>query len=143
MLIPLDIEENMQPAEEPISSSPAAQSFREFNAYSRIALPMLVEANLQAIVNAEVIPTEDRLKVLVVDIIRRCQSTVAQNFEQLKKPISEPQGPDLLSASAGTPDGPGNGGTVGLARWQGIQLLQELLCIVRNLHFLIRFRVLT
>ena len=105
-LIPFDIEESPQLAEETVSSSPVAQSFHEFIAYSRIALPMPVEANLQAIVNAEMAPSEDRLKILVVDIIRRCQSTVAQNFEQLKKPMSKLPDSKLLSAGADAPDGP-------------------------------------
>lgn len=47
-------------------------------------MPLLVEANIQSIINAEMAPIEENVKRLVVDIVRRCQSTVARNFEQMK-----------------------------------------------------------
>jgi hypothetical protein len=63
--------------------SPASQEIVDFESYSRRALPTLVEANLQAIVGAEMAPIEESLRTLLVDIVRRCQSTVAQNFQRL------------------------------------------------------------
>lgn len=64
---------------------------------------MLVEANLQAIVNSEIAPIEERLRFLVVDIIRRCQSTVAQNFQQLKESPSLSKDATSLPSDAAAP----------------------------------------
>ena len=35
-------------------------------------------------VNAEMAPLEKRLRAMLVDIVRRCQSTVAQNFDRIR-----------------------------------------------------------
>ena len=70
----------MQLPESLAPSSPATQELEEFEAYNRRALPRLVEANLQAMVNTEMVPLEENLRRLLVDIVRRCQSTVAENF---------------------------------------------------------------
>ena len=60
--------------------SPASQELQEFEAYNRTALPQLVEAHLQAIISPEMKPIEESLRVRFVDIVRRCQSTVEENF---------------------------------------------------------------
>ena len=44
----------------------------------------MIEANLQAMVDAEIAPLEENIKALVVDVVRRCQSTVAQNYGRIK-----------------------------------------------------------
>lgn len=62
----------------------------DFEAYNRTALPLLVEANLQAVVSVDMAPMEESLKALLVDIVRRCQSTVAQNFQRLQGPKVSP-----------------------------------------------------
>ena len=82
-----------------VSASPASQEIADFETYSSRALPLLVEANLQALVSAEMAPLEDSLRTLLVDIVRRCQSTVAQNFQRLQGAK-----PGVGSASSLTPD---------------------------------------
>ncbi len=81
-----DFEAQIQPAESLAPPSPASQELEEFEAYNRTALPRLVEANLQAIVNTEMVPIEENLRRLLVDIVRRCQSTVAENFRVIRVP---------------------------------------------------------
>ena len=76
----------MQLPESFAPSSPATQELEEFEAYNRRALPRLVEANLQAMVNTEMVPIEENLRRLLVDIVRRCQSTVAENFRLTRPP---------------------------------------------------------
>ena len=66
------------------AGSPESQDLRDFGTYSRTALPLLVEANLQSIINAEMVPIEENVKKLLVDIVRNCMSTVAQNYKQLR-----------------------------------------------------------
>ena len=63
-------------------SSPSSD-LRNFETYNRTTQPLLVEASLRAVVNVEVAPIEERLRTLVVNIVRNCQATVAQNFELL------------------------------------------------------------
>lgn len=75
-----DYEAQVQLPESFAPSSPATQELEEFEAYSRRALPQLVEANLQAMVNTRMVPIEEELRRLLVDVVRRCQSTVAENF---------------------------------------------------------------
>ena len=60
--------------------SPRSQELRDFEAYNRTTLPLLVEANLRAIVESQIAPIEERVRAMVVDIVRTCQSTVARNF---------------------------------------------------------------
>ena len=67
-------------------SSPATQELEEFEAYNFRALPQLVEANLRAMVNTRMIPIEEGLRRLLVDVVRRCQSTVAENFRVTRPP---------------------------------------------------------
>ncbi len=59
----------------PASSSSASRDTRDFIEYSRAALPQLVEANLQVLVEAE------DLRTLMVEIVRRYLSTITQNFQ--------------------------------------------------------------
>ena len=66
--------------------SPQSQNFADFEAYSRTELPRLVEASLQAIVSTEMAPLEENLRAMLVDIVRRCQSTVAQNYGRIHSP---------------------------------------------------------
>ena len=75
-----------------LPSSPASQESTDFDSYNRRALPLLVEANLQAVVNAEMAPLEESLRAMLVDIVRKCQSTVAQNFQRLYGPKTSSNG---------------------------------------------------
>lgn len=68
------------------SPSPRSQELRDFEAYNRTTLPLLVEANLRAIVESQVAPIEERVRAMVVDIVRTCQSTVARNFHLMVAP---------------------------------------------------------
>lgn len=72
--------------ESPVARSPQSRDLAAFEAYSRTELPRLVETNLQAMVNAEIAPLrlEERMRAMVVDIVRRCQSTLAQNFDRIR-----------------------------------------------------------
>lgn len=63
--------------------SPASQEIADFESYSRRALPVLVEATLQAVVGAEMAPIEESFRNLLVDIVRTSHSIVAQNFQRL------------------------------------------------------------
>ena len=72
------------PAESPGPRSPLSRVLADFEAYSSRELPRLVEANLQAMVNAEIAPLEESLRAMLVDIVRRCQSTVAQNYDRIR-----------------------------------------------------------
>ena len=93
---PLD---NLEP------SSPASRELRDFETYNRTALPLLVEANLRAIVESQIAPIEERVRAMVVDIVRTCQSTVARNFHLTIAPTSlansRTQSSSEVSASAG------------------------------------------
>lgn len=72
-----------------LASSPQSKELADFEAYSRTELPRLVEANLQSLVDAEISPLEESLKRMLVDIVRRCQSTVAQNYERIHPASSQ------------------------------------------------------
>ncbi|KAL2040510.1 hypothetical protein N7G274_006489 [Stereocaulon virgatum] len=65
-------------------SFPASGELGDFEVYNRTALPLLVEAHLHAIVSTEMAPVEESLRIMLVDIVRRCQATVAQNFQIMK-----------------------------------------------------------
>lgn len=69
-------------------SSPRSQELRDFEAYNRTTLPLLVEANLRAIVESQIAPIEERVRAMVVDVVRTCQSTVARNFYLMVAPAS-------------------------------------------------------
>ncbi|KAL9134542.1 MAG: hypothetical protein Q9175_004270 [Cornicularia normoerica] len=74
--------ENLEP------SSPGSRELRDFENYNRTTLPLLVEANLRAIVESQIAPIEERVRAMVVDIVRTCQSTVARNFHLTIAPTS-------------------------------------------------------
>jgi hypothetical protein len=89
------------------AGSPESSRLAEFEAFSRSELPRLVEANLQAMAQAETKPIEAKLKELLVDIVRRCQSTVSQRWEMLDPsalPESRPQDVSGRINQAGTMD---------------------------------------
>ena len=94
-----DFEAQVQLPESFAPSSPATQELEEFEAYNRRALPRLVEANLQAMVNTEMVPIEENLRRLLVDIVRRCQSTVAENFRVTRPPSKVPTNSPQQSSS--------------------------------------------
>ena len=48
--------------------------------------------------NVEVTPIEERLRTLVVDIVRNCQATVAQNFERLSNQSATTRVPRQVSS---------------------------------------------
>ena len=76
----LDYEVDDHPPESLEPSSPRSRELRDFEIYNRTTLPLLVEANLRAIVESQVAPIEERVRAMVVDIVRTCQSTVARNY---------------------------------------------------------------
>ncbi|KAL8950566.1 MAG: hypothetical protein Q9222_003400 [Ikaeria aurantiellina] len=79
--------------------SPQSQDLANFEAYTRVELPRLVEARLQSIVNAEVTPLEDSLRATIVDIVRQSQSTVAENYNRVRTtpPVTTPRMNDSAS----------------------------------------------
>ena len=83
-------------------SSPGSRELRDFEAYSRTALPLLVEAHLQVIVSSQVAPIEERVRAMMVDIVRTCQSTVARSFHLTIAPTSSVQdrAPSTTQATA-------------------------------------------
>ena len=93
-----DFEEQAQLAESFPPSSPATQEFEEFEAYNSRALPQLVEANLQAMVNTQMEPIEENLRRLLVDVVRRCSSTVVENFRRTREPRVSSNPPHLPSS---------------------------------------------
>ena len=84
------------------TSSPGSRELRDFEVYSRTALPLLVEAHLRAIVESQVAPIEERVRAMVVDIVRTCQSTVARSFPRTITPNSlvQDRGTSTTQASA-------------------------------------------
>lgn len=68
--------------------SPSSRELRSFEIYNRTTLPILVEANLRAIVESQVAPIEERVRAMIIDIVRTCQSTVARNFHLTIAPAS-------------------------------------------------------
>ena len=87
-LIPSDYEADEASAESVEPSSPRSEELRNFEAYNRTALPLLVEANLRAIVESRIAPIEEHVRARIVDIVRTSQSTVARNFNLMNAPTS-------------------------------------------------------
>lgn len=81
-------EAHIEPIDGLGSSSPRSTEFRDFEAYNRTALPLLVEASLRTVVNAEMVPIEEHVRSLVVEIVRNCQTAVAQNYQLIVAPPS-------------------------------------------------------
>ena len=67
-------------------SSPGSQELEEFHAYNRSALPALLELRLRAVLTPEVIILEESIRPLLTDIVRECQSIVAENFRTARAP---------------------------------------------------------
>lgn len=105
------------------TSSPGSRELRDFEVYSRTALPLLVEAHLRAIVESQVAPIEERVRAMVVDIVRTCQSTVARSFPLTITPNSlvQDRGTSTTQASASnditaySQEGPVHGSAYGTA----------------------------
>ncbi|KAL8671571.1 MAG: hypothetical protein Q9168_003933 [Polycauliona sp. 1 TL-2023] len=106
--VPSPYYEHLGP-ERDTGKSPSSQSLDDFEAYSRTELPRLVEENLQVMVDAQIAPLEESLKAMLVDIVRRCQSDVAQNYGRIS-PIARngipyaPEPPIQTTTSEGTLD---------------------------------------
>lgn len=87
-LITSDYEADEASAENVEPSLPRSEELRNFEAYNRTALPLLVEANLRSIVESRIAPIEEHVRAMVVDIVRTSQSTVARNFNLMNAPTS-------------------------------------------------------
>ena len=85
-LIPLDYEAQDISPDNVESLSPQSLELRDFETYNRTALPLLVEANLRALMESQIAPIEERVRAMVVDILRDCQSTVARRFHLTRSP---------------------------------------------------------
>ena len=78
-----------------------------FETYNRTALPLLVEASLRAIVESQIAPIEERVRAMVVDIVRTSQSAVARNLNFIIAKTSsadertQPLSPTLILAEIG------------------------------------------
>lgn len=84
----LDYEVDHPSPESQEPSSPRSRELRDFEIYNRTTLPLLVEANLRAIVESQIAPIEERVRAMVVDIVRTCQSTIARNYHLTIAPTS-------------------------------------------------------
>ncbi len=89
-LITIDYEAEKPSPKNLERSSPRSQELRDFDAYNRTALPLLVEANLRALVETQIAPIEEYVRAMVVDIVRSCQSTVVRNFRLTITPTPLP-----------------------------------------------------
>ena len=87
-LATLDYETGGTTPERLEAPSPRSRELQDFETYNRTALPLLVEASLRATMESEFAPIEERLRAMVVDIVRTCQSAVAQNFHLTIAPAS-------------------------------------------------------
>jgi hypothetical protein len=74
-----------------VPPSPSSRELANYEAYARTELPRLVEATLEALVRAETEPLEERLKPLLVGVVRDCLSTLGRRWSMIK---------DARSASA-------------------------------------------
>ena len=70
------------------SLPPRSQELRDFEHYNRTTLPLLIDANLRAIVESQAAPIEENVRAMFVDLVRTCQSTVARNYHLLVAPVS-------------------------------------------------------
>lgn len=69
-------------------SSPRSQELRNFEIYQRTELPLFVETEIRNIVNTELAPIEATLRIQLEDIVRRCLSRMAENFQLSNVPPS-------------------------------------------------------
>jgi len=100
---PLDFDATVQSNESIARSSPASQELRDFEAYNRTMLPRLVEENLQVVVNTEMAPLEQNIRSQLVDIVRRCLSTLAQNYRATRELNGDVMGFSQPPASQAAP----------------------------------------
>ena len=76
----LDYEAQDFPPDNVEPPSPRSLELRDFETYNRTALPLLVEANLRSLMEFQLAPIEERVRAMVIDIVRESQSTVARDF---------------------------------------------------------------
>jgi len=67
---------DFEPVQEDITSSPDSRELANYEEYSRQELPRFFRRELEAAVNDETQPIEDRLKSRLVEMIRDCQDRV-------------------------------------------------------------------
>lgn len=84
-----DYELSYDPPSENLALSPASQDLAAFQTYNRTALPFMVEAELQGIIDAQLAPVGRHISGMLVEIVRRCQSVVSENFQSLRGPNLE------------------------------------------------------
>ncbi|KAI9732839.1 MAG: hypothetical protein M1834_003777 [Cirrosporium novae-zelandiae] len=60
------------------SQSPVSQSLAEYESYSRSELPRLVQTELESRATSGLVSLEETLKASLVDVVRTCQSALAQ-----------------------------------------------------------------
>ena len=107
----LDFEAHTQPIDSALPSSPGSLELRDFEAYNRLALPELVVTHLQAIINPEMASIEEHVKAQLMDIVRICQSMVAQNFQLVRASSSSARESVQPSSSQATHTSPRTGDT--------------------------------
>lgn len=71
-------------------STPQSRELQSFEAYNRRVLPQLVEASLSAAISTDLAPVEERVRALVGDILRTCQSKVSRDFFQQMNAATSP-----------------------------------------------------
>lgn len=77
-------------------------SSEDFEEYTRRALPRLLETNLETMVLNEMVSMEENLRRLLVDVVRRCQSTVAESHRGTRLRRSMPHANPPISPSGET-----------------------------------------
>ncbi|KAF2028881.1 hypothetical protein EK21DRAFT_113413 [Setomelanomma holmii] len=71
-----------------------------FQQFSRLELPRLVRRTLEAVVEQEAQPLEDRLKERLVDIVKECQTQLVSMFQTLDGSNIRPDAQPISSAVA-------------------------------------------
>jgi hypothetical protein len=89
-------------------SSPSSQDLADYEVYARTELPRLVEATLEALIQAETEPLEEKLKPLLVGIVRDCQSTLGRRWSLIKdtRSASASSSVSIQHRASGDPIGP-------------------------------------
>jgi hypothetical protein len=72
----------------PRPPSPSSQEVADYEAYQRTELPRLVEAMLEAMIQARTDPLEERYKPFFLEIVRGAQSSLNQRWEMRKAQAS-------------------------------------------------------
>ena len=65
-----------------------SRELADFEAYNDLVLPLLVEADLQSLIDVEMAPIEQNARNMLVDIVRRCQTVVSQNYHSFQESTS-------------------------------------------------------